>query len=435
MKFLHRFIAIAIGFSLPGLALSHYWFQRATVNPVTVTARGTPTTGAPVLGAPSATQFFCRTAAGQHVNGPHTTLALANAACDLPAPVQTDLAQRVVVEVSTRLETVTTTTPVVQTTPRTNVYGGSTLRVSDAHAQIAAIAGAIVGSAGESEGGGIDNPDGWPESGDILRSEDYNTENAGDMYNADPSSLSPVVYDQAWVSNIGHDGSGAWKAWPVPAGSSGDHERNAGWSDGGWAPGEQLVFWSFKIRMTQAMHDNVFYSTAPTGATWMKFLDQTQVNNTTGNHRWVTSLAVNGRAGAVDTTSGMQFGLRAGGAGTALHDDGVNTNPDLTDYIFDEFVWICIVYDLPNTEAFIYWDVQSDANGVQLALHRDETTEYGTELYETTGDGWNGASPGIAGYWDFGSGFGVGGYSEDPDTQYIVMDDLVVSNYWVGPQW
>jgi hypothetical protein len=133
-----RFLAVVIGalaVLLPGLTWGHYWFQRATVDPVTTTVRGTPTTGSPVLGAPSATQFFCRTASGQHVNGPHTTLALANAACDLTTPVQTDGAQRVVVEVSTRLETVTTTTPVVQTTPRTNVYGGTTLRVSDAHAQ------------------------------------------------------------------------------------------------------------------------------------------------------------------------------------------------------------------------------------------------------------------------------------------------------------
>jgi hypothetical protein len=157
MKFFHRCLAVVIGFSLPGIALSHYWFQRATVNPVTTTVRGTSTTSAPVLGPASATQFFCRTAAGQHVNGPHTTLALANAACDLPAPQQLDAPQRVVVEVSTRMETVTTTTPIVQTTPRTNVYGGSTLRVSDAHAQIIAALASSGGGAGGG-GGGAPSP-------------------------------------------------------------------------------------------------------------------------------------------------------------------------------------------------------------------------------------------------------------------------------------
>jgi hypothetical protein len=157
-KLTRRFLAIAVGFAAvvaPGISSAHYWFQRAVVNPVTVTVRGATTPGTPVLG-PATTAFWCRTPAGANINGPHATLALAQTACDLTAPAQTDAPQRVVVEVATRLETTTTTTAITQTTPRTNVYGGSTLRVSDAHAQMMVLSGGSSGGGGG--GGGGDEP-------------------------------------------------------------------------------------------------------------------------------------------------------------------------------------------------------------------------------------------------------------------------------------
>jgi hypothetical protein len=159
----------------------------------------------------------------------------------------------------------------------------------------------------------------------------------------------------------------------------------------------------------------------------MKFLDLSQAGGNSVNHRWVTFLAAQGHGGA-NPINGFQFGLASGGAGTSLVNDGRNTNPDLRAFIFDEFVWFCIVYDAANTEAFIYMKRQGDS-GVRRILHRDETTVYGTEVYGNTGGGWS-TTVSFAGYWDFGTNFAA-----DATNNYMVVDDLVVANHWTGPVW
>ncbi len=127
----------------PNIGFGHYWFQKAIANATAVIARGTSSPAStPVLSAPSAPQFFCRSPDGVTTfNGPHATLATAQTNCTLPSPAATDAPQRVIFEVTTQTETVSTTTPITTTTARVNVFGNTTLRVSDAHAQMLMIGG------------------------------------------------------------------------------------------------------------------------------------------------------------------------------------------------------------------------------------------------------------------------------------------------------
>lgn len=268
-------------------------------------------------------------------------------------------------------------------------------------------------------GSGNDNPDAWPESGTVYVNRNYNTENlAADM----PGAVPNPVHDFDWLSNIGRGRSGAWKAWPRPGG-----EQNSGWPNRWGSAQPRRIFHSFTMHISEAMYNNVWL--AP-GATWMKFLDLAQANSrSTSNHRWVTSLAATGRSGS-NRVTGLQFGFNAGGAGTALYDDGINANPDLTQFIFDEFVWFCIVYDEANTSAHLYMKREGDP-GVTKILFRDEGTVFGSEYFGSTGAGWNpGSAVSFAGYWDFGTGF-----SENAATQYMVIDDLVIADHWTGPPW
>lgn len=151
-----------LGFALlPNVGWSHYWFQKAITNATAVVARGASSpASAPVLSAPSAPQFYCRSPDGLTTfGGPYTTLALAQAGCTLPSPAATDAPQRVIFEVTTQTETVSTTTPITTTTPRVNVYGNTTLKVSDAHAQMLMISGSR--GAPASGGGGGDSSTFW----------------------------------------------------------------------------------------------------------------------------------------------------------------------------------------------------------------------------------------------------------------------------------
>lgn len=136
MRKIAALITGALIVALPGLSWGHYWFQRPTVNPQSVTTTSQPITGAPVVSA-TITRFFCRSADGLlTLNGPHLTLEAANSACDLPSPSTALGAQRRVFEVAASTSTVSTTTTTTTTTPRTDVFGGTTVRVNDAHAQI-----------------------------------------------------------------------------------------------------------------------------------------------------------------------------------------------------------------------------------------------------------------------------------------------------------
>jgi hypothetical protein len=130
---MRKILAAVLFAVLPGLALSHYYFVRPIVNPVSTTSTTTGTATAPVV----TTQWRCITAAGATVlnGGPFTTKAAAEAPCGVavsaaaPSATPTHYLEESVI---------TTTNVPTQTTVRTRrdeVYGGNTIRVADAHAQ------------------------------------------------------------------------------------------------------------------------------------------------------------------------------------------------------------------------------------------------------------------------------------------------------------
>lgn len=121
---MRRLIAALLFAALPAMTLAHYYFVRTIMSP-------TSTTSAPVLGAPTmTTQWACVRADGT-VNG---ALGLTQLAVETPCGtlVATDGITRYLEERVTTTRQQTTTT----STRRFELLGGSTLRVSDTHAQM-----------------------------------------------------------------------------------------------------------------------------------------------------------------------------------------------------------------------------------------------------------------------------------------------------------
>jgi hypothetical protein len=283
--------------------------------------------------------------------------------------------------------------------------------------------GGVISVAGESCN---DNPDGWLESGDLWMDNTYESE-------VEEEKSTTAINESVWGAAYGRGGSGAWRSIPLPNPDTvgpyaGDWENHGGWAGADWngsgysagGDGEDLRFWSFTMFISPNMLNNVVLP----AAAWMKFLDSSCGGG--GNNRWVVALDGTGSVPG----GGLKFGIAAGGAGSRLFDDGVNTNPDLSAFISTEFVWFCIVYDAANTTAHIYMKREGDS-GVTKILERDETTVFGSELLEDGGAGWYAPGQSFAGYWDYGD-CGLYTYSA---TQYMVLDDFKIANYWVGPPW
>lgn len=120
---------------LPAVALSHYYFLRPYTDPAPST---TTVTGAP--SAPTVVSTWrCITAAGATIpnGGPFSTKAAAEAPCGVA--VAGDGVTRYLEESIATTANVPTTTTV--RTRREEVLGGTTLKVSDAHAQIIGMTG------------------------------------------------------------------------------------------------------------------------------------------------------------------------------------------------------------------------------------------------------------------------------------------------------
>jgi hypothetical protein len=145
---MRKILAAVIFAVLPGLALSHYYFVRPILNPTSTTTTTTGTATAPVV----TTQWRCITAAGSTIpnGGPFATRDAAATPCGVavssaaPSATPTHFLEESVVT-TTNVPTTTTVR-----TRRDEVLGGSTLRISDAHAQFLVVSG----------GGGSSEPDG-----------------------------------------------------------------------------------------------------------------------------------------------------------------------------------------------------------------------------------------------------------------------------------
>jgi hypothetical protein len=61
-------------------------------------------------------------------------------------------------------------------------------------------------------------------------------------------------------------------------------------------------------------------------------------------------------------------------------------------------------------------------------VERDASVVFGSERYNSNGQGFVLGETGIAGYWDYPAA----NYSTSA-SQYITLDDLVIADHWTGP--
>lgn len=126
-------------FLLSSLTFAHYYFTVSIQNP-------TSTTTPAVLGSPTTTTtWYCVKVDGSVTGGPYATSALAETPCG--TAVATDGVVRYLEERVTTSQSTTSTT----STRRIQVQGGTTIKVSDAQAQLLVVGGAKIPSSG---GGG-----------------------------------------------------------------------------------------------------------------------------------------------------------------------------------------------------------------------------------------------------------------------------------------
>jgi hypothetical protein len=265
-------------------------------------------------------------------------------------------------------------------------------------------------------GGSNNNPDGFPTTGNLWMSRDYETEITSQVQPSPPSSSC------TWGSTFGRSSSGGWRTTCIQA----TGEDSTGWLYNNPGIGAvddwRTVFYSFTMKLSTSFVNTLRNLTNP-----LKFLDARQYladgsgpDSVNFRTRWVNYLVGDG-------SGRLKFSLTVGGAGGFFFDDGVNINPDLATFIDNEFVWFCMMQSEENLLTAIYMKRQGDS-GVTKMIQRDSSVGAPTESYQSNGRGFVVGERTFCGYWEFADYLGNG-------TEHAFLDDFVVADYWTGPIW
>jgi hypothetical protein len=303
--------------------------------------------------------------------------------------------------------------------------GGANAASTGAGATTSSTTGSGGGSGGHSAGN--DNPDGHPTAGQLFYESDFETEVPGQVV----EQLSDL--DMVWGENYGRDDSGGWRAIPRPT----VWEDNRGWN----TTGDEIVpidvarraFFAFTITASPSFVNELMLGSPRLG---FKFLDVrqylpsgTDIDGNNGHTRYVSFFGV-----PDDAPGQLKFTATPGGAGSFYHDDSVNQQPDWGTLLPNGFTWVCLLVDEENARMAVYMKRPNDP-GVTKVLERDATVVLSNppdpdEFFESNGRGFAVGERTIGGYWDAPGG--ISGFTESPD-HWITLDDLKVSDYWIGP--
>jgi hypothetical protein len=142
-----------------------------------------------------------------------------------------------------------------------------------------------------------------------------------------------------------------------------------------------------------------------------------------GDDRWVAPFGT-----GTDTDGHLRFAVAAGGAGSWLSDDGVNTPINIEDYP-NQWFWVCFVSQEGDTRADTWMKIYlklPGAPGVITTVVRDGLFEYGPEWLGHKGRGWYAGDKSVGGYF-FSTGWDADG------SETWTMGHLFIGDFWRNP--